>query len=149
MDLPKASRGVINEGGLHQLFIVAESITATKKSNQSQTQTSTQTRPKGDGAAPVTRMVGGWDLQGIRSIAMAPNGDCLALLTASMCPTIYGNEMIKAGLLLALFGGTPGSFSSNSGGTGGGGGANNNSMHVRSDIHVLMVGGKLGFHVCD
>lgn len=39
----------------------------------------------------------------------------------SLCPTIYGNELIKAGLLLALFGGT-------------------SNAHSRSHSHVLMVG---------
>lgn len=39
-----------------------------------------------------------------------------------MCPAIYGHEMIKAGLLLSLFGGS------------------SNQTSPRDDIHVLMVG---------
>lgn len=39
-----------------------------------------------------------------------------------MCPSIYGHELVKAGLLLSLFGGS----SPNS--------------EVREDIHVLLVG---------
>jgi hypothetical protein len=31
--------------------------------------------------------------------------DILRLLVNSLCPTIFGHEMVKAGLLLALFGG--------------------------------------------
>lgn len=33
-------------------------------------------------------------------------GQLFKLLVASLCPSIYGNEMVKAGLLLGLFGGT-------------------------------------------
>ncbi|XP_034950895.1 DNA helicase MCM8-like [Chelonus insularis] len=47
--------------------------------------------------------------------------DLFYLLVHSLCPTIYGHEMIKTGLLLSLFGGTGTSTS-------------------RDDIHVLMVG---------
>ncbi|KAJ8894051.1 hypothetical protein PR048_006661 [Dryococelus australis] len=44
------------------------------------------------------------------------------LLVNSLCPTIYGHEMVKAGLLLALFGGSVREDGS------------------RADIHVLVVG---------
>lgn len=50
----------------------------------------------------------------------------MALLVQSLCPDIYGNELVKAGLLLALFGGTPPSAAAD--------------VSVRSDIHVLVVG---------
>ncbi|EFA06449.1 DNA helicase MCM8 [Tribolium castaneum] len=42
-------------------------------------------------------------------------------LVQSLCPTIYGHEIVKAGLLLALFGGTK-------------------SSKFRAESHVLMVG---------
>lgn len=32
--------------------------------------------------------------------------DLFPLLIKSLCPSIYGHELVKAGLLLALFGGT-------------------------------------------
>lgn len=44
------------------------------------------------------------------------------LLVNSLCPSIFGHEMVKAGLLLALFGGCHASNAS------------------RGDIHVLVVG---------
>jgi DNA helicase MCM8 len=34
-------------------------------------------------------------------------GDTFSLVVASMCPNIFGHEMVKAGMLLGLFGGTP------------------------------------------
>lgn len=45
------------------------------------------------------------------------------LLVHSLCPTIYGHEILKAGLLLGLMGGTQ-----------------NKNSSVRCDIHILMVG---------
>ncbi|XP_044595066.1 DNA helicase MCM8-like isoform X2 [Cotesia glomerata] len=59
------------------------------------------------------------DYKLIQNIESDP--DNFPLLVRSLCPAIYGHEMIKAGLLLSLFGGT----------------ANESS---RDDIHVLMVG---------
>ncbi|KAK0172432.1 hypothetical protein PV328_005749 [Microctonus aethiopoides] len=50
------------------------------------------------------------------------NPDVFSLLIRSMCPAIYGHEMIKAGLLLSLFGGS------------------SSQTSPRDDIHVLMVG---------
>lgn len=44
------------------------------------------------------------------------------LLVHSLCPTIYGHEMIKAGLILGLFGGT------------------GHGPGTRADPHILMVG---------
>jgi len=40
----------------------------------------------------------------------------------SLCPNIYGHEIIKAGLILSLFGGTV------------------KRMQLREDIHILLVG---------
>jgi DNA helicase MCM8 len=44
------------------------------------------------------------DLRAVAKIASQPN--MLALLTASLCPSIFGHEMVKVGLLMGLFGGT-------------------------------------------
>lgn len=49
-------------------------------------------------------------------------------LVQSVCPAIYGHELVKAGLLLALFGGVR--KHSN----------DRNKVPVRGDIHVLVVG---------
>ena len=48
----------------------------------------------------------------------------LKLLVASLCPSIYGNELVKAGLLLGLFGGAV-KFSSS-----------RDKVPVRGDPHV-------------
>ncbi|XP_043275988.1 DNA helicase MCM8-like [Venturia canescens] len=48
--------------------------------------------------------------------------DIFSLLVRSLCPNIYGHEMVKAGLLLSLFGGSL------------------KHASLRDDIHVLMIG---------
>jgi DNA helicase MCM8 len=48
------------------------------------------------------------------------------LMVASICPTIYGHSLVKAGLILCLFGGTAASP--------------NAIVSRRSDINVLIVG---------
>ena len=53
------------------------------------------------------------------------------LLVASLCPEIYGHELVKAGLLLALLGGTRADASEK---------MVRDSIQVRSNIHVLIVG---------
>lgn len=60
------------------------------------------------------------DFQAIKHIH--DSTDVFALLVRSLCPTIYGHELIKAGLLLSLIGGS----------------AKHESL--RDDIHVLIVG---------
>ncbi|XP_012221174.2 DNA helicase MCM8 isoform X1 [Linepithema humile] len=56
----------------------------------------------------------------IQDIYKEPN--IFALLVHSLCPNIYGHEMVKAGLLLSLFGG------------------NAKRVQFRDDIHILLVG---------
>eukprot|EP00111_Clytia_hemisphaerica_P002704 TCONS_00007630-protein len=50
------------------------------------------------------------------------------LVVGSLCPAIYGHELVKAGMVLALFGGTK-KFTDEK-----------NAIPVRSDPHVLVVG---------
>ena len=50
----------------------------------------------------------------------------LKLLVASLCPSIYGHRLVKAGLLLGLFGGTCRGMDT--------------AFPVRGDPHVLVVG---------
>ena len=60
------------------------------------------------------------DYLAIKEIYNTPN--IFSLLVYSLCPSIYGHEMIKAGLLLSLFGGNAG------------------HSKLRDNIHTLMVG---------
>lgn len=66
------------------------------------------------------------EMYGVLQIANHPS--VFALLVASLCPTIYGHELVKAGLLLSLFGGSK----------------KRDDMledsSLRSDVHMLIVG---------
>ncbi len=55
------------------------------------------------------------------------DGDQLRQLVHSLCPSIFGHDLVKAGLLLALFGGVR-----KEGGP--------NRVPTRGDVHVLVVG---------
>jgi len=59
---------------------------------------------------------------------------CLPILLHNFCPIIFGQELVKMGLLLALFGGTNLAIQS--------AGVQKTTSHwrVRSNIHVLVVG---------
>ncbi|XP_050098678.1 DNA helicase MCM8 isoform X2 [Anopheles aquasalis] len=60
------------------------------------------------------------DMEAIRMIQSEPSP--FRLLVQSLCPSIYGHEIVKAGLLLGLFGGQA------------------TSARTRPEIHVLVVG---------
>jgi hypothetical protein len=80
-----------------------------------------------------------WELRWIQTLALS-GPLCLPHLVRALCPSIYGNELVKFGLLLSLFGGTKSV----------GAGADGNqhfdidvggdNFNIRSDIHCLMVG---------
>jgi DNA helicase MCM8 len=66
------------------------------------------------------------DLQGILKLRFQPQ--LFKFLLNSLCPNIYGHELVKAGLLLALFGGSNTRNASRS------------AMFVRECPHILVVG---------
>lgn len=66
------------------------------------------------------------DLQMIREIYQEK--ELFHLITNSLCPAIYGNEVVKAGLILSLFGGCQ-KYTSEK-----------NKLTVRGDSHCLIVG---------
>ncbi|XP_039271965.2 DNA helicase MCM8-like [Styela clava] len=67
------------------------------------------------------------DMKGIEEIKK--QDDIFSLLVASVCPTIYGLEMVKAGIVLSLFGGAQiGSRKQD------------DRIPVRADSHILIVG---------
>ncbi|KAJ1789076.1 DNA replication licensing factor mcm8, partial [Coemansia sp. RSA 2399] len=66
------------------------------------------------------------DLQFIREVYKEPR--LFRLLVNSFCPGIFGHEMVKAGIMLALFGARKRSV------------GNRDGVNIRSDSHVLVVG---------
>ncbi|KAJ3209863.1 DNA replication licensing factor mcm8 [Entophlyctis luteolus] len=65
------------------------------------------------------------DLYGIRQIHDVGDDELFKLLVNSLCPAIFGHEIVKAGLLLALFGGRR---------------RESKDIEIRSNPHVLVVG---------
>jgi len=79
------------------------------------------------------------DLEFIRTFTETCEGDQLRQLVHSLAPSICGLEAVKAGLILALFGGVQkGGY--HSGKRSSGGNAESSSIPVRGDIHMLIVG---------
>ena len=74
------------------------------------------------------------DLIKIRAIAMTEG--CLGLLCASLCPDIFGHELVKCGLLLGLFGGSSHEDAVDERNAT----LNKIGCNIRNDIHVLVVG---------
>ncbi|KAJ3344088.1 DNA replication licensing factor mcm8 [Gonapodya sp. JEL0774] len=66
------------------------------------------------------------DLYAMENIAMQPN--VFQLIVNSLCPAIFGHEVVKAGLLLTLFGGRKRRP------------AEGDKVPMRSDPHILIVG---------
>ena len=155
--------GVGAVSGLHQRYLVANSLQCVKASGDrgataaaaAPSQRAAAAKAAGLGLGrPTLAAFTPAELAAVRAVALlaepsssspaAPPGACLGLLTASLCPAIFGHELVKFGLLLALFGGTRGGTGPGdgapAGGGGGGGGGGRGGMHVRSDVHVLVVG---------
>lgn len=121
------------ESGIHQLYILATSIVCLKSSGDR-----AAAWPAGGGhlldsslqttscasCAPAGPAVdfNESELESIRAIALSDKA--LPMLVNSLCPSIFGHELVKAGLLLALFGGSP----------------SESSVSVRTNIHLLIVG---------
>lgn len=68
------------------------------------------------------------DLYGIREV-LEPGVDTFKLLVNSLCPQIFGHEMVKAGLLLVLMGGRQRID-----------GKDSTGVSTRSNPHILVVG---------
>ncbi|KAJ3669148.1 hypothetical protein LUZ60_011098 [Juncus effusus] len=68
------------------------------------------------------------DLEFIVKFSEEHGSDVFRQLIHSFCPSIYGHELVKAGITLALFGGVQ-KYSSDQ-----------NKVPVRGDIHVIIVG---------
>ncbi|ORX53904.1 DNA-dependent DNA helicase and ATPase [Piromyces finnis] len=66
------------------------------------------------------------DMYAIQDIHQQPN--LFRLIVGSLCPGIFGHELVKAGLLLTLFGGSKKEYESK------------NKISMRSEPHILIVG---------
>ncbi|MEW5300243.1 MAG: hypothetical protein WDW36_003185 [Sanguina aurantia] len=84
------------------------------------------------------------DLEFVIKFSEDYEGDQLRQLVQSLCPSIYGHELVKAGLLLALFGGVRKNAEDEDQSGGGsrapGAAAGDARVAIRGSIHVLVVG---------
>ncbi|TKY62184.1 DNA helicase MCM8 [Spatholobus suberectus] len=68
------------------------------------------------------------DLEFVVKFAQEHSSDLFRQILQSICPSIYGHELVKAGITLALFGGVRKHS------------MDQNKVPVRGDIHVIIVG---------
>ncbi|KAL3929172.1 MAG: hypothetical protein SGPRY_002071 [Prymnesium sp.] len=101
---------------MYVLYVEAVSVTNAKSGGKGASK-----GDDGDNALPLTLL----DLHAIAEIANEPH--LFQLLVASLCPSIFGHEVVKAGLALGLFGGAERK-------------SDEKQLAHRSDIHVLVVG---------
>ncbi|KAK7466622.1 hypothetical protein BaRGS_00037279, partial [Batillaria attramentaria] len=102
------------------LYLYAASVSNTKATRAS------NGKDGGGGSGGLAMEFTMKELYGIRQIQSEPH--LFRLLVGSLCPTIYGHELVKAGLILGLFGSSQ-KFANDK-----------NRIPVRGDPHVLVVG---------
>ncbi|XP_023695014.2 DNA helicase MCM8 [Paramormyrops kingsleyae] len=100
------------------LFLKANSISNSKGQKSKE-----EAEPESQGALVEFSLK---DLYAIQEIQ--GQGDLLKLIVHSLCPTIYGHLLVKAGLVLALFGGCQKYMD------------DKNRIPIRGDPHILVVG---------
>ncbi|XP_071961751.1 DNA helicase MCM8-like [Antedon mediterranea] len=100
------------------LYLHANSVTNSKSNNKASEGSAASTSSNSDFTIK--------ELYAIQEIQSQEN--LFQLIVGSLCPAIYGHEMVKAGLLLGLFGGTQKFVN------------DKNRIPVRGDSHILVVG---------
>ena len=94
-DLPRQSKGVSSEGGIHQLYILAESITATNSSSSSSEWYSLHLSYLN---LPINHEISGnqkYTQETIKSLIPRGCAGILPTLVASLCPRIFGHELVR------------------------------------------------------
>jgi DNA helicase MCM8 len=118
----------VKNQGLFYLYLEAVSIMNSKSqslSEDSQDGKSSSTR----GASSLNiQSFTSRDLEFIVKFAEEHGSDIFRQILHSICPSIYGHELVKAGITLALFGGVKKHL------------MDQNKVPVRGDIHVIIVG---------
>ncbi|ESQ49106.1 hypothetical protein EUTSA_v10020112mg [Eutrema salsugineum] len=116
-----------NNQGFYYLFIEAVSVKNSKKQsafeNSEDSSSGVQSADVGDLYSFSQR-----DLQFIVKFKEEYGSDTFRRILHSVCPSIYGHEIVKAGITLSLFGGVRKHS------------MDRNKVPVRGDIHVIIVG---------
>ena len=116
----------LKESGIHTLYVLASSLTCQRGAAGASGAQTSGTIPRTLEESSTGTSFRDAEVAAFREIAAGR--DCLGRLVASLCPTIFGHDLVKFGLLLGMFGGTRQ-------GVGDG-----RSVSTRPDIHVLVVG---------
>ncbi|XP_038988371.1 probable DNA helicase MCM8 [Phoenix dactylifera] len=111
--------------GLYYLYLEAVSVSNSKSQSEDFQVTNSETRANvlSDFHAFSPR-----DLEFIVKFSEEHGSDVFRQILQSFCPSIYGHELVKAGITLALFGGVQKYL------------MDQNKVPVRGDIHVVIVG---------
>ncbi|KAF7804491.1 putative DNA helicase MCM8 [Senna tora] len=113
--------------GFYYLYLEAVSIQNSK--SQSLTEESEDSNPKARPAELLDLFsFSSRDLEFIVKFSQEHGSDLFRQVLQSICPSIYGHELVKAGITLALFGGVRKHS------------MDQNKVPVRGDIHVIIVG---------
>ncbi|MCL7036690.1 hypothetical protein MKW94_027520 [Papaver nudicaule] len=112
--------------GLYYLYLEAVSVTNSKS------QSTTDAKDTGDvvGTTGVSDLYSfsPRDLEFIIKFSEEYGSDVFRQILQSICPSIYGHELLKAGITLSLFGGVRKHV------------MDQNKVPVRGDIHIIVVG---------
>jgi DNA helicase MCM8 len=122
------------ESGIHQLYLDVISVMPLKERKRVSLQNDRERKQRSTTQEPEDDLAYQEEMLFIRSLALSPH--CISLLLTSFCPTIFGHELVKLGLLLGLFGGSNPSQSGDSDSYQ----PISSSFNIRSEIHVLVVG---------
>lgn len=112
---------------IYDTYVEANSVQNTRSVSSSSS--SSDAKTSGIDTNSDLNMLSVSEMYGVLQIANHPNP--FALIVASLCPAIYGHELVKAGLILSLFGGSKHHHDESSSSEG---------MSLRSDVHILIVG---------
>ncbi|XP_050379375.1 probable DNA helicase MCM8 [Argentina anserina] len=112
--------------GIYYLYIEAVSIKNSK--SQSMAEGARDSSSNNAGSVALVDSFSPRDLEFIVKFSEEHGPDTFRQLLQSICPSIYGHELVKAGIILALLGGVR--KHSN----------DQNKVPVRGDIHVIIVG---------
>ncbi|XP_071700805.1 probable DNA helicase MCM8 [Rutidosis leptorrhynchoides] len=114
--------------GLYYLYLEGISVINSKSQAESETSQNTETVGKAMDLSNVYSSFSQRDSEFVLKYLQEHGSDVFRQIVQSVCPSIYGHELVKAGITLALFGGVR----KNS--------LDQNKVPVRGDIHVIIVG---------
>ncbi|KAJ7562309.1 hypothetical protein O6H91_03G063600 [Diphasiastrum complanatum] len=113
---------------LFYLYLEAISVTNAKSQTIGQVGVANGSDCSRAAAPPNAQKFSAKDLEFIVRFAEEHGADLFRQILHSICPSIYGHELVKAGITLALFGGVQKHI------------MDENKVPVRGDIHVIVVG---------